>query len=41
MICVTQKGLPVVLNDLDKKMDTITFETNTFYAFALIYKDLK
>ena len=40
MICVTQKGLPVVLNDLDKKMDTITFETNIFYAFALIYKDL-
>ena len=39
MICVTQKGLPIVLNDLDTDPKTITFETDTFYAYALIYKD--
>lgn len=40
MICVTQKGLPVVLNDLDTDPNTITFETDTYYAFALVYKDI-
>lgn len=39
MICVTEKGRPVILNDLDTNPETITFETDTFYAFALIYKD--
>ena len=39
MICVTQNGQPIVLNDLDTDPKTITFETDTYYAFALIYKD--
>ena len=38
MICVTEDGTPYILNDLDKDPNTITFETNKFYAFALIYK---
>lgn len=38
MICVTENGTPYVLNDLDKNPDTITFETDKYYAFALIYK---
>lgn len=41
MICVTEKGVPVVLSDLDADSDTITFETDTYYAFALVYKDTK
>lgn len=39
MICVTENGLPIVLKDLDANAETITFETDTYYAFALIYKD--
>ncbi len=39
MICVTQSGQPIVLNDLDSAAETITFETDSFYAFALVYKD--
>lgn len=39
MICVTEKGRPIILNDLDTNLQTITFETDTYYAFALIYKD--
>lgn len=39
MICVTENGLPVVLEDLDTEPNTVTFETDTYYAFALIYKD--
>jgi len=38
MICVTENGAPYVLNDLDNNPNTITFSTNKFYAFALIYK---
>lgn len=38
MICVTENGLPIVLNDIDKDASTIIFETDTYYAFALIYK---
>lgn len=38
MICVTENGTPYVLKDLDKNPDTITFETDKYYAFALIYK---
>lgn len=38
MVCVTQGGLPVLYDDLDSDPDTITIETNTFYAYALIYK---
>ena len=37
MICVTEKGRPIILNDLDTNLQTITFETDTYYAFALIY----
>lgn len=39
MICVTENGVPVVLKDLDTNPETITFETNVYYAFALVYKD--
>lgn len=39
MICVTENGTPVILKDLDKDPSTITFETNVYYAFALVYKD--
>lgn len=39
MICVTEKGRPVILNDLDTNPETITFETDTYYAFALVYKE--
>ena len=39
MICVTEKGLPVIFNDLDRDSGTITFETDVYYAFALIYRD--
>ncbi|MDE7331047.1 MAG: hypothetical protein K2O16_02235 [Lachnospiraceae bacterium] len=38
MICVTKGGQPIIYEDLDKVPETITFKTNTFYAFALIYK---
>lgn len=40
MICVTEKGIPIILEDLDSDSATITFETDTYYAFALIYKDI-
>lgn len=39
MICVTENGQPVELADIDSDTNTITFETDTYYAFALIYKD--
>lgn len=39
MICVTEGGQVVILDDLDSDPNTITFETDTYYAFALIYKD--
>lgn len=39
MVCVTAEGVPVILDDLDSDSATITFETDTYYAFALIYKD--
>ncbi|MCM1049991.1 MAG: hypothetical protein NC433_16365 [Clostridiales bacterium] len=38
MICVTQGGAAVILDDLDADPSTITFDTDTYYAFALIYK---
>lgn len=38
MICVTKGGLPVVYDDLDSDPKTITIETDTFHAYALIYK---
>ena len=41
MICVTANGRPIVLKDLDTNPGTITFETDTYYAFALTYKDIK
>lgn len=39
MICVTEKGQPIELQDVDNSANTITFETDTYYAFALVYKD--
>ena len=41
MICVSRLGMPYVLMDEDSSSDTITFTTNHFYAFALVYKDIK
>ena len=41
MICVTEKGVPVILKDQDKDPATITIITDKFYAFALAYKDAK
>lgn len=40
MICVTEKGVPVILKDIDSDPETITFATDTYYAFALIYKEI-
>lgn len=40
MICVTEKGVPVILKDLDSNPENITFATDTYYAFALVYKDI-
>lgn len=39
MISVTEGGRPIVLEDLDSNAETITFETDTYYAFALVYRD--
>lgn len=39
MICVSGKGIPTVLEDLDESNGSITFETDKFYAFALVYND--
>lgn len=39
MICVSEKGQPVILDDLDSAAGTITFETDTYHAFALVYKN--
>lgn len=39
MICVSQNGIPFIFEDKDKDPDTITFSTDKFYAFALVYKD--
>lgn len=41
MICVTQNGIPIIFNDQDKNPDTVTFSTDKFYAFALVYRDLE
>ena len=41
MICVTKGGLPIIYEDLDNNPETITVKTNNFYAYALVYKDLK
>ena len=39
MICITENGIPIVLNDMDQTPNTITIETNHFYAFTLVYLD--
>lgn len=41
MICVSQYGVPFIFEDQDKDTDTITISTDKFYAYALIYKDIK
>ncbi len=38
MICVTKDGQPIIYNDSDSDPETITINTNNFYAYALIYK---
>lgn len=40
MICVTKNGQPIILEDMDLNPATITFETDSYYAFALVYKDV-
>lgn len=39
MVCVSKGGEVIILDDLDAAAETITFLTNKYYAFALIYKD--
>lgn len=39
MIVVTEDGKAAVLEDLDSDPNTITFETDTYYGFALAYRD--
>lgn len=39
MICVSQNGIPYIFEDKDKDPKTVTFSTDKFYAFALVYKD--
>ena len=39
MVCVSKDGEVIVLDDLDTAAETISFLTNKFYAFALVYKD--
>ncbi len=39
MVCVAQNGIPIIFNDQDKNPDTVTFSTDKFYAFALVYRD--
>lgn len=41
MICVSQYGIPYIFEDQDKDANTITISTDKFYAYALIYKDIK
>lgn len=41
MVCVTKGGKPIAYDDLDTNPETITVRTNKFYAYALIYKDMK
>lgn len=38
MICVTKNGVPVLYEDLDDNLETVTIKTNQFYAYALIYQ---
>ncbi|MCM1047572.1 MAG: leucine-rich repeat domain-containing protein [Clostridiales bacterium] len=38
MLCVTEGGIVVILDDLDPDPNTITIRTDKFHAFALIYK---
>ncbi len=40
MVCVSKNGEISILEDLDMDADTITFLTNKYYAFALVYKDI-
>lgn len=40
MICVTKNGQPIILEDIDLNPATITFETDSYYVFALVYKDV-
>lgn len=39
MICVSKFGIPHTFEDLDEDPDTITIETNRFYAYALCFTD--
>ena len=39
MICITENGIPFIMNDMDDSLETITIETNHFYAFTLVYSD--
>ena len=39
MICVSKFGIPYTFEDLDEYPDTITIETNRFYAYALCFTD--
>lgn len=40
LVCVSKNGEVQIYNDMDKNPDTITINSNTFYAYALVYKDM-
>lgn len=41
LICVSQNGTPFIFEDQDEDSNTITISTDKFYAYALVYKDIK
>lgn len=41
LICVSQNGAPYIFEDQDEDSNTITISTDKFYAYALVYKDMK
>lgn len=41
LICVSQNGTPFIFEDQDEDSNTITISTDKFYAYALVYKDMK
>lgn len=39
LVCIGKDGESYIYKDLDKDNNTITIETNQFYAYTLLYKD--
>ncbi len=40
LVCVSKNGEVQIYNDMDENPETITINTNTFHAYALVYKDM-